>query len=74
MFFRRVKLIRVTILVETVFNWQGMGRLYYDAVAGTPDETVLIALTFVFTLMYVVARFILEILYLLLDPRVRYTP
>ena len=25
-----------SILVETIFNWQGMGRLYFDAVAGTP--------------------------------------
>ena len=31
------------------------------------------ALTFIFTLMYVVARFVLEVLYLLLDPRVRYS-
>ena len=61
-----------SILVETVFNWQGMGRLYYDAVSGTPDEGVIVALTFVFTLLYVVARFVLDILYVLLDPRVRY--
>ena len=61
-----------SILVETVFNWRGMGRLYYDAVSGTPDEGIIVALTFVFTLMYVVARFILDILYLVLDPRVRY--
>ncbi len=61
-----------SILVETVFNWQGMGRLYYDAVSGTPDEGVIVALTFVFTLMYVIARFVLDILYVVLDPRVRY--
>jgi len=62
-----------SILVETVFNWQGMGRLYYEAVVGTPDESVIVSLTFLFTLLYVVARFILEVLYVLLDPRVRYT-
>lgn len=61
-----------SILVETVFNWQGMGRLYFDAVSGTPDEGVIVALTFVFTLMYVVSRFVLDVLYVLLDPRVRY--
>jgi peptide/nickel transport system permease protein len=61
-----------SILVETVFNWQGMGRLYYDAIAGTPDEAVIIALTFVYTLLYVGARMILEVLYVFLDPRVRY--
>ena len=61
-----------SILVETVFNWRGMGRLYYEAIAGTPDEMVIVALTFVYTLLYVVARMILEVLYVILDPRVRY--
>ncbi|MAG13383.1 MAG: peptide ABC transporter permease [Spirochaetales bacterium] len=61
-----------SILVETVFNWQGMGRLYYEVIAGTPDEMVIVALTFVYTLLYVVARIILEVLYIFLDPRVRY--
>jgi peptide/nickel transport system permease protein len=61
-----------SILVETVFNWQGMGRLYYDALAGVPDENVIVALTFMFTLLYVGVRMLLEVLYLFLDPRVRY--
>ena len=61
-----------SILVETVFEWQGMGRLYYDAIAGTPDEGLIVALTFMFTLLYVIARLILEVLYVFLDPRVRY--
>ena len=61
-----------SILVETVFNWQGMGRLIFDAFAGTPDESVIVAITFIYTLLYVAGRFILEVLYLLLDPRVRY--
>ena len=60
-----------SILTETIFNWQGMGRLYFEAV-GAPDEGVIVALTFVFTLIYVVIRFMLDILYVLLDPRVRY--
>lgn len=61
-----------SILVETVFNWQGMGRLYYEAILGTPDEGLIVGLTFMFTLLYVIARLILEVLYVLLDPRVRY--
>jgi len=59
------------ILTETVFNWPGMGRLYYDAILAA-DESVIVALTFIFTLIYIFARFILEILYLILDPRIRY--
>jgi peptide/nickel transport system permease protein len=61
-----------SILVETVFHWQGMGRLYYEAIVGTPDEGVIVALTFVYTLLYVVVRLVLEVLYVVLDPRVRY--
>ena len=62
-----------SILVETIYNWQGMGRLYYDALAGTPDEGVIVALTFMFTLLYVGVRMLLEVLYIFLDPRVRYS-
>jgi peptide/nickel transport system permease protein len=61
-----------SILTETVFNWRGMGRLYYDAITGTPDEGVIVALTFLFTLIYLLARFLLDVLYVVLDPRVRY--
>ncbi len=60
------------ILVETVFDWQGMGRLYYDSISGTPDDGLIVALTFMFTLVYVIARMVLEVLYVILDPRVRY--
>ncbi|MEE8238819.1 MAG: ABC transporter permease subunit [Nitrososphaerales archaeon] len=59
------------ILTETVFAWPGMGRLFYDAIL-TGEESVIIALTFMFTLIYVIARFFLEVLYVVLDPRVRY--
>lgn len=58
------------ILTETVFNWPGMGRLYYEAIIGTPDEGLIVALTFLFTAIYLTARFVLEILYVVLDPRV----
>ena len=48
-----------------------MGRLYYEAILAA-DETVIVALTFMFTLLYVLARFTLEVLYVVLDPRIRY--
>ena len=59
------------ILTETVFNWPGMGLLYYEAILAV-DESVVVALTFMFTLIYVTARFTLEVLYIIVDPRVRY--
>ena len=59
------------ILTETVFDLPGMGRLYYDAILAV-DEPVIVALTYLFTLIYVIARFALEVLYLALDPRIKY--
>ena len=59
------------IITETVFQWPGMGSLYYQAIFSL-EENLIIALTFIFTVVYVAARFILEILYIVLDPRVRY--
>ena len=58
------------ILTETVFNFPGMGRLYYEAITSF-DENLVIALTYLYTLIYIASRFILEILYVVLDPRVR---
>jgi peptide/nickel transport system permease protein len=60
------------ILIETVFAWDGMGQLYFKTFSGQPDEAIIIGLTFMFTLIYVAARLLLEILYVFLDPRVRY--
>lgn len=60
------------ILTETVFNWPGMGRLYADAMLGTPDIGIIVALTVIYAALYLVARFLLDICYILLDPRVRY--
>ena len=61
-----------SILIETVFAWEGMGQLYFKTFSGEPDESIIIGLTFMFTLIYVGARLLLEILYVFLDPRVRY--
>jgi peptide/nickel transport system permease protein len=59
------------ILTEAIFNWPGMGSLYYNAILSA-DINMILALTYIYTLVYVVARFILEVLYVVLDPRVRY--
>jgi len=59
------------IITESVFNWPGMGSLYYAAIT-TGDSNTLIGLIYITTAVYIVARFILEVLYVILDPRVRY--
>jgi len=58
------------IITERVFNWPGMGSLFYNAIRAL-DEPVIFALTYIFTLVYIVARFVLEMLYIVVDPRIR---
>jgi peptide/nickel transport system permease protein len=58
------------IITETVFDWPGMGLLYYVSIAAG-DSPMVLALVYVTTLVYIAARFILEILYVILDPRVK---
>jgi len=58
------------IITETVFQWPGMGSLYYQAISSL-EEGLIVALTYIYTLIYVAARFLLEVLYIALDPRVR---
>jgi peptide/nickel transport system permease protein len=65
-------LLGSSVLVETVFNIPGIGRLNYIAIthADFPivQGTVLLAALFI-----IVANIIVDILYAFLDPRVRYT-
>ena len=57
------------IITEAVFNWPGMGTLYYQAILSGDSPTIL-GVTYVTTLAYIVGRYILEILYVIVDPRV----
>lgn len=58
------------IITESVFDWPGMGTLYYSAIE-SGDSVMIMALFIVYVLVYLAARFILEILYIIVDPRVR---
>ncbi len=58
------------IITETVFNWPGMGRLYFDAL-GRTDYPVAMALLLITAFLTVVATLISDILYTVVDPRIR---
>jgi len=60
------------IQVETVFSWPGMGRLMYDAVLRR-DYPILEASFFIFALVVIGANLVSDLLYQVLDPRVRET-
>lgn len=58
------------IQVETVFSWPGIGRLIYDSVA-KQDYPVLQGAFLLLAVSVILANFFTDILYSLLDPRVK---
>ena len=58
------------IITEVVFNWRGLGRLYYDAIYGK-DVPVILGLTYISTFIYLTVRLILDLIYGFLDPRIK---
>lgn len=58
------------IILETVFNWPGLGRLYFQAI-GLYDTPVIIANTVIYAYLLAFTVFILDFVYALVDPRVQ---
>jgi peptide/nickel transport system permease protein len=58
-------------LVETVFGWPGIGRLLYDAILQR-DTPVLLGILLVVSVTVVVVNLLVDLVYAVLDPRVRY--
>ena len=59
------------LITETVFSWPGFGRLIIDAIFAA-DLDVAMAVTVAIALMVVVMNLVADLLYGVLDPRVRY--
>lgn len=58
------------ILVETVFNWPGLGRLAFDSVLRR-DYPTLLGILFFASLLVVVMNQVTDWLYRVIDPRIR---
>jgi peptide/nickel transport system permease protein len=61
-----------TIIIETVFAWPGLGRLIVQAVPGR-DFPVIQAGVFLFAVVFVAINLVVDLLYTVVDPRVRLT-
>lgn len=58
------------VLIETIFNWPGLGNLMIDAIRNR-DYPVVEAVVMVMTAAFVIVNFAVDLLYGLTDPRVR---
>jgi peptide/nickel transport system permease protein len=57
-------------ILETIFNWPGLGRAFFQAI-GQFDTPVIIGETVIFSYMLAMTVFLLDIIYALVDPRVK---
>jgi peptide/nickel transport system permease protein len=58
------------IILETVFNWPGLGRALYQAI-GLYDTPVIVGSTVIYAYLLAITVFLLDFVYALVDPRVR---
>lgn len=63
-------LLSGAVLVETIFGWPGMGRAIYDAILQR-DYPMVMATSFVIAAMVVLGNLLSDILYAVVDPRIR---
>ena len=67
-----VVMVSGTVAVETVFNWPGLGFLLFQAAAHRDFNTVQ-AVVLIISGMMVFSTLLVDIIYVYLDPRIRYT-
>ncbi len=60
-----------TVFIESVFAWPGMGKLVVDSILER-DYPVIMGGTLIFAMMVVVGNLVADVLYAVVDPRIRY--
>ena len=63
-------LIAFAVVTESVFAWPGMGKLIIDSI-NVLDRPVIVAYLMMIVLLFIVINLIVDLLYTVLDPRVR---
>lgn len=59
------------LLTETVFVWPGIGRLSYEAVLNR-DYSLIMGILMILSIIILISNLIADILYAIIDPRIRY--
>jgi len=63
-------LIGGSVIIESIFSWPGMGRMAYEAILAR-DYPVILTVNFLSAVLVLAGTFVSDILYLLVDPRIR---
>lgn len=65
-------LLSGAVILEQIFSWPGMGRLYFEAI-GQRDYDTIMGLTLMFSVLTLAGQLIADLLYAVVDPRVTYS-
>lgn len=65
-------LLSGAVILEQIFSWPGMGRLFFEAI-GRRDYDTIMGLTFVFSVLTLLGQLLADVLYAVVDPRVSYS-
>ena len=63
-------LIGGSVIIESIFSWPGMGRMAYEAILAR-DYPVILTVNFVSAVLVLIGTLVSDILYLVVDPRIR---
>lgn len=63
-------LIGGSVIIETIFSWPGIGRMAYQSILAR-DYPVILTLNFISALLVLIGTFISDVLYVLVDPRIK---
>ena len=66
-------LLNGAVVAEVVFAWPGLGRVALLEAVNNNDFPLLMGAVFVFTVIYLAVNFLADVLYALIDPRIRYS-
>ncbi|MEZ4495201.1 MAG: ABC transporter permease [Thermomicrobiales bacterium] len=59
------------VFIESIFSWPGLGRLYLEGIEGR-DYNLIMAMTLILAVVIMIANLLTDIVYGLIDPRIRY--
>jgi peptide/nickel transport system permease protein len=63
-------LIGGSVIIESIFSWPGMGRMAYEAILAR-DYPIILTVNFISAVLVLAGTFISDLLYLVVDPRIR---
>jgi len=65
-------LLSGSVILEQIFTWPGMGRLFFEAITERDYPTIM-GLTLMFSILTLAGQLLADVLYAVVDPRVTYS-